>query len=319
MHSSKCRELKREVMKRAYSDDVRCHAGKGAPLSQSGRPLPVAAVGTTGDPSRPGDEKLVVRIYQGCEACSSTLLEGLETYLDEVDIETGVYYEPLSLTLHAGTSCTLRNAIGGTLGCFVEDDNKKRYLLSNSHVLTQNNRGNIGDEIVQPGPGIDKVIGFLHSWYALSETDHSGVDAAIAEINARAVRITDPRNFPGIGAISTKPSNHLERGRKVVKLGATTGVTYGTIVSADEDGIFLNYGTRTNPEYIIFDDQIEILGDTENMPFSQAGDSGALVVDHDTKEPLGLIFAAKHKDNGTNSTIAHYLPTVLNALNVRMA
>ena len=39
----------------------------------------------------------------------------------------------------------------GTLGFFLEDKKGKRYLVSNNHVIADENNASVGDSIVQPG------------------------------------------------------------------------------------------------------------------------------------------------------------------------
>ena len=51
-----------------------------------------------------------------------------------------------------GVSVAHYNVSAGTLGCLVELPDKTRCILSNSHVLAEQNRARKGDRILQPGP-----------------------------------------------------------------------------------------------------------------------------------------------------------------------
>jgi hypothetical protein len=91
---------------------------------------------------------------------------------------------------------------------------------------------------------------------------------------------------------------------KVEKTGRTTGFTTGTIhdVSAN---VKVNYDLGL----LTFSDQIIIFGGTSS--FSDAGDSGSLIVEQTGKRPVGLLFGGS-----TAYTIANHIEDVLNELKV---
>jgi hypothetical protein len=93
-------------------------------------------------------------------------------------------------------------------------------------------------------------------------------------------------------------------GRRVCKMGRTTEFTVGKIISVSIDTWVTGYA---NNQRAWFDDQIEIEG--EGGPFSRPGDSGSLVLDFETREPIGLLFAGIG-----NFSFANPIDEVLNRL-----
>jgi hypothetical protein len=70
---------------------------------------------------------------------------------------------------------------------------------------------------------------------------------------------------------------------RVMKVGAVTGTTEGTVVDIDLDNSF---GTFR------FDNQIMIDSGSDNIQFGIQGDSGSLVVDESSNRATALIFEA---------------------------
>ena len=74
-------------------------------------------------------------------------------------------------------------------------------------------------------------------------------------------------------------------------------------------GISANVKVGYDLGTLTFEDQIIIVGGTKS--FSDAGDSGSLIVEQKSKRPVGLLFA------GSDShTIANHIEDVLQQLNV---
>ena len=105
--------------------------------------------------------------------------------------------------------------------------------------------------------------------------------------------------------------------QKVAKSGRTTGLTCGGISALDLDvtvDYFLDcaetkpYLTKT------FTHQIGISGNQ----FSDAGDSGALLVDAANAEPVGLYFAGGTDSSGVSQGVANPAPDVLNELGAQL-
>jgi hypothetical protein len=209
--------------------------------------------------------------------------------------------------LRIGGSIGHRLITAGTLGCFVTArSDGEELILSNNHVLANENDARISDAILQPGRTdggrvARHRIGRLHSFVAL-KSRHNVVDAATASMREG---IEYYYNWlERLGPIRGVRTDMLEWGEVVYKLGRTTGLTRGRVSAVELDDVKVEYDMGV----IDFDDQIEIEPD-ENKPFSLGGDSGSLVVDS-RQRAVGLLFAG----NDVDSTFASPIGTVLGAL-----
>ena len=229
---------------------------------------------------------------------------------------------------------------GGTLGSLIEDSNGRRYLLSNNHVLARSDQASVGDSILQPGlidnnctpygdgPGTTPV-GSLSGWLPLSSSA-TNADAAIAQISAGAV---DPSGSilelgarqpdgmlgaapPGISSTGGKGET-AGLGLTVAKSGRTTGLTCGSVSALSLD-VNVDYYTdcAETRTYLTktYTNQLAISGNQ----FSDAGDSGALVVDIANAEPVSLYFAGGTDASGVSQGVASPAPDVLNELRAQV-
>ena len=210
-------------------------------------------------------------------------------------------------TTSCGVSVGHPNITAGTLGCLVEKNGEK-FILSNNHVLANSNSASIGDKIIQQGkadggssPSED--IATLTDWKSLDFTGAANdIDAAIAKLDATSLV---EREIVDIGSpLKTTASAALYQ--SVRKHGRTTGHTVGVIVDLSVD-IWVNYGVSGRAW---FENQIGITG-IYGQIFSQGGDSGSLIVDAVTLNPVGLLFAG-----GGGMTFANRIDDVLNYFNV---
>jgi hypothetical protein len=101
----------------------------------------------------------------------------------------------------------------------------------------------------------------------------------------------------------------------VHKVGRTTGVRQGRVTAFELDGLLVEYDVGD----VAFDNQIEIEG-SGNRSFSDAGDSGSLIVD-DQMLAAALLFAGSDHGgrNGKGLTYANPIAAVLKALKVKLA
>jgi hypothetical protein len=161
-------------------------------------------------------------------------------------------------------------------------------MLSNNHVLADENRYKKGGPIVQPGPldggkpgtdGVAKLTAFVK----LVTSGANLVDCAIAAVN-KGVPV-NPRTLKGIGALAGVRSGGLGIGDTVHKVGRTTGVRHGRVTAVELDGVSVEYDIGV----ISFDNQVEIEGSGARS-FSDAGDSGSLIVDQQLMA-AALLFA----------------------------
>jgi hypothetical protein len=194
----------------------------------------------------------------------------------------------------------------GTLGCLVVLSNNKLCLLSNNHVLANENSANIGDPIIQPGnaepvPAPDQIIGQLENFVVIKATGNL-VDAAVAWTSQKLVS-------PAHVTYHVNPNPLAPSlGMTVMKNGRTTQSTIGVIT---EVGVNISVGYDPFPAGAEMRDQIAIRG--IGGPFSMPGDSGSLIVTAATKQPVALLFAG----SGDNSmTFANPIGAVMSALNI---
>ena len=196
----------------------------------------------------------------------------------------------------------LNEAFVGTLGCFLSRNVsgiRQIFALSNNHVLADTNRLPIGTQIVQPGPEVgpttpDDVFGALADFIPIDfpsgrlSPSINTFDAAIAVVPDETLittsKILGIDNFnPSVGVAVP--------GMRVIKSGRTTGVTTGIVTATRVNGTQVNYGTRIAPRIATFNDTIQIISDKKDSPFSAPGDSGSVIIDQDTGQPVALLFA----------------------------
>jgi hypothetical protein len=227
---------------------------------------------------------------------------------------------PLVIGSSIGFASDGRFQSAGTLGCFVRPRAGaagRVHLLSNNHVLADENRLEAGAAIVQPG-GLDggaepaDVIARLGAYIQLRPGSRINVvDAAIAQLEDN-VRF-DPVNILGKGSLGRTRDEPLTLKVTVHKAGRTTGVTTGVVTAIELDNVRIGYDIGT----VRFDNQIEIEG--IDQPFSDAGDSGSLIVDNDLNAAALLFAGSDHGGKaGTGLTYAHPIQSVLDALKIEL-
>lgn len=206
----------------------------------------------------------------------------------------------------------------GSLGGFVRSRGKNDVLiLSNNHVLANENRSVIGDAILQPGKidggrkATDRVAS-LHKFIPLTKPKSNLLDCATAklldDVDFEVDRLT------GLGRLAGLSTRSLEPGLRVAKVGRTTGLTRGRISAFELDDLVINYGRVTGN--LTFDDTLEIES-TGSLPFSDGGDSGSLIVDAD-KKAVAQLFAGSDQGGRLHLgvTFATPIKRVLAALKV---
>jgi hypothetical protein len=234
------------------------------------------------------------------------------------------------------TGNTIADCCGGTLGSLLQGSDGKQYLLGNNHVLARSDHASVGDMIVQPGlidnnctPNGEGAgttpVGSLTGWLPLSSSA-TNADAAIAQVASRAVDPTGSilelgARQPG-GKLAAAPPGISSTGGKgesasmnltVAKSGRTTGLTCAGVSALDLD-VRVDYFTdcaETKP-YLTktYTNQVAISGNG----FSDAGDSGSLVVDAANAEPVGLFFAGGTDSSGVSQGVANPVSDVLSEL-----
>lgn len=156
----------------------------------------------------------------------------------------------------------------GTLGCLVVLNSGHLCILSNNHVMANENAAQIGDAIIQPGnaervPASDEVIGSLLSYVPIQATGN-WVDAAVAWTNFGLVSpwhvsyMLNPSAVPQAASL----------GLTVIKNGRTTQATLGMITDI---GISIPVKYRPFPAGAEMINQIAIKGIGGSI-FSMGGD-----------------------------------------------
>jgi hypothetical protein len=199
--------------------------------------------------------------------------------------------------------------MAGTFGAVVADGST-RYILSNNHVLANENTLPLGSPIFQPGlldggkPATD-IIAKLTKFIPLKFSGINHVDCALAE--PTSPKLTSPTVLPKVGKLARSTPIAAVVGMKVHKTGRTTGYRTGVVFDVSAD-VKVGYdgGTAT------FQNQVLVRGDTAE-PFSDSGDSGSMIVDRKTQQATALLFGGS-----TSYTIGNHMSDVLAALGVTL-
>ena len=219
----------------------------------------------------------------------------------------------------AGLSVAHVAETAGTIGCIVYDAaDGAPYVLSNWHVL-HGPRGDIGDDIVQPGPFDDNRTHLNRLGRLVrSHVGHAG-DCAIATIEGREFR-------PEIFALDVRLEQlgEPELGDTVVKSGRTTGLTYGKVTRIHTIAAIDYENGAGEIEVGCF----EIGLDPDRAPadgeVSKGGDSGSVWVftsgaGKPTSIMAGLHFAGEVAEDPHEHALACYPKSVFEKLEVSLA
>jgi hypothetical protein len=197
--------------------------------------------------------------------------------------------------------------MAGTFGALVKKGSQ-RFILSNNHVLADENQLPLGSPIFQPGfldagaPPVNDAIATLTKFVPLVLGTSNKVDCAIAKLNAKDLA-TNSVLF--IGAPTGKTTAAIDM--VVHKFGRTTSFTVGRVTSIETD-VSVQYEAGV----MSFENQIIIVG-LDAQPFSASGDSGSLILERSTNKAMGLLFAGS-----SSHTIANHIDDVLGALKVSL-
>ena len=203
-------------------------------------------------------------------------------------------------------------------------------------MLAKSDQASVGDTIVQPGlidnnctPNGDGAgttpVASITSWLPLSASS-TNVDAAIAQVVSHTVDPGGSILELGLrqpdGTLAAAPPGISSSGgngesawldQRVAKSGRTTGLTCGSVSALDVD-VRVDYfrDCAETRHYLTktYTGQVAISGNA----FSDAGDSGALVVDAANAEPVGLYFAGGVDANGVSQALANPAGDVLTGL-----
>ncbi len=202
---------------------------------------------------------------------------------------------------HTTTYCC-----SGTLGALITKGGTQ-YILSNNHVLARSDQATVGEAISQPGmvdTNCSTASSNIVANFSSAPKLGSNVDAAIAQVVPGQVSSTGEILTVGVPA-STPGTPKV--GMSVAKAGRTTGFTCSSI-SATNTSVNIQYETQCSGGttwVVSYTNQVLI----NSRTFSAGGDSGSLIVDATTAQPVALLFAGS-----STSTIGNPIGDVLNAI-----
>ena len=217
-----------------------------------------------------------------------------------------------------GISVANKSISAGTIGCIVFDQHTGTpYMLSNWHVL-HGPDGNIGDEIVQPGPHDDNRVDLNGIGKLVRSHLGAAGDCAIATIEGRAFK-------PEILDLGVKVEQIGEPNLddKVIKSGRTTDVTHG-IVTRIHTIAKIDYGGSVGEQEV---GGFEIGPDEDNPAangeISMGGDSGSAWLfkspgGQASKVMAGLHFAGESQGDPNEHAVACYPRSVFEKLEISL-
>ena len=213
------------------------------------------------------------------------------------------------------TTNQVTDCASGTLGALVHDQASNLYILSNNHVLAESDQGAVSDTIIQPGlvdtgctqltTGVTGIsaIGTLQYWVPLIDAS-ANVDAALAATTSASVdasgsiialgaagggtnQVAAAAPVAGTGEVLTAANiSNIH----VAKSGRTTGLTCTTVDAIDSTVKVSYYKDAAETQFYVSKTYTNQIGMPGNY-FSDAGDSGSLVVDTANAQPVGLFYA----------------------------
>jgi len=230
----------------------------------------------------------------------------------EVNAEYTTYYDrPIPMGVSISTSPSTPFLFAGTAGMLVSPPGLPaiRFILSNNHVIGAGPPRLCPDtaprwaRVVQPGTldiGADPygdshfVVGYLFRTVPIEFgiDGNNVVDAAIAFTTPSLAR----EKIKGIGE-PTPGVGYATPGMSVMKSGRTTGVTFDQIESVNAT-VFVSYGSCGIAR---FSQQAVTAG-----ALGAAGDSGSVVLDSQSRVPVGLYFAGSSSSGILNQIVNVY-------------
>ena len=221
----------------------------------------------------------------------------------------------------SSTQAGLIHCCGGTLGSLVQR-NGTYYILSNNHVLARSDSASIGDSIIQPGlidsdcsvPGTTTVANLTQ--FVNLQSAGTNVDAAIAQIVSGTVDTSGSILLLGSTASAGTPDagpphagNGITAsiGEAVAKSGRTSSLTCSTVDAIEiQTSVSYQTGCNTGTSFTVtYTGQVSVAGGNFSIP----GDSGSLIVDQNTADPVALLYGGSDTD-----TVGNPVADVLNAL-----
>jgi hypothetical protein len=225
-------------------------------------------------------------------------IDGVKTDVIEVGKIVKHNYRGKVRPIRPGFSVGHEETTAGTIGGIFTDSDGDLVILSNNHVLANENNAKIGDLIYQPGPADNKqnmkdigwqepIVGLPYiatlKRFAEIQKANNTHDSAIAKIHPRVIQSgLINQLYPQINSKLTG-FNNATVGMQVQKCGRTTGYTTGRVL-----GVNASFGVQYDLGEAKFNKCIVMSG------MSKGGDSGSLILDMDERA-VGLLFAGSNK------------------------
>lgn len=260
----------------------------------AGKIYGIAQTGTEDNPT--------VEVYHHSSLLNSDFQKLFAPYQSDLavkSIQTDEFH-PLTKPWHGLAIRHLHTQHFGTLGGLVKNrDSEEIFILSNNHVLCNDNLGLNADEVISLAD--NRTIARLSQIIPLKQAPSKNhIDAGIAKILEH--------NEISLNDHFTAATESPQRGERVHKTGAASGLTFGTVISLNS-AIRVNYGLLG---VLYFENSLVIRG--ENLQtFSQPGDSGSLIL-NEKNQVVALLYAGDHQNN---ITFACPIEEVLKALKIR--
>jgi hypothetical protein len=205
---------------------------------------------------------------------------------------------------------------GGTVGALITRSGTQ-YILSNTHVLAKSDFAKAGDAITQPSI-IDspnscttvgtKTIANLSEFFNLQTGPSPKIDAAIAQVvpgqvdpsgNILLLGPNQTNGVPDSGAPAGGAGVGPSVAMNVAKSGRTTGLTCSQVMSVSvlSNVSYTQNCDGTGTKFTVnYTNLVQVAGGS----FSALGDSGSLIVQQETAQPLALLFAGSDTDTVGN-------------------
>jgi hypothetical protein len=289
-----------------------------SPLVSAERSKNICGIGVGLDPEKPDDKtvRLQVLVRKKLDRASvpeseriPEMYDGLPVMVTEAGnlrrfVSRPSKQRPIIPGLSIGAAA--RNEVG-TLGAILVDSNDVRYVLSNNHVLAAENALPVGSYILQPavyddGAAEDRV-GSLSAFIDLKTGGSDNVvDCAVARIDENVSATNNLPNEPKLNG-----TREAEADLRVFKYGRSSDKTIGRITSIRLDAVI-----AYNIGELRFADVFAVTCD-DGSPFSESGDSGALIRDASTGAAVGLLIGGTRQ-----KTIACSIGPVLQQLGAKL-
>ncbi len=205
--------------------------------------------------------------------------------------------------LHCGAEISILNTKSpGSLGCFVTHQQSKHDgFVSCSHVLHPAMLDHEGRSVTQPVSSnpVARVVGAAGRHIALkglprgqrpTPADMNVADIGFARVSDNSEIPSHPRRYDSShGALDFTGVDDAAPGEEVFKVGRS-GLSWGAV-----DQVFVHTPVGVDPHgpnpLLYWFNTVFTIRSSDQRPFSQQGDSGAIVVRKSDHNALGMIFA----------------------------